>query len=272
MKLLYFIICLLVAGMLFSCKGTKKIQTAIAKKDTSAVILVKDHKLDSILMIKELFRMVEAQRIEFTSFSAKIKVDYEDNLGSSRDFNAFVRIQKDSVIWISINAVLGIEAFRIAITKDSIKLLDKLDKKYQLRSLDYLQELAQLPFDFYTIQDLLVGNPIYLDSNIVSYRKTDNEVSLLSVGQLFKHLLTMNNDEYYLLQHSKLDDADIARNRTCDLTYTDYVLNKGRWFSTNRKITVAEKSKLDIKLNYKQYSFDDPLSFPFSIPKNYKQK
>jgi len=43
-------------------------------------------------------------------------------------------------------------------------------------------------------------------------------------------------------------------------------------FSTYRKIAVAEKARLDIELTFKQYSFNEPLNFPFSIPKNYKQK
>jgi len=72
--------------------------------------------------------------------------------------------------------------------------------------------------------------------------------------------------------HSKLDDLDITRSRTADLNYDDYENKKGKSFSSKRRITVAEKNKLDISLNFKQYEFNDDLSFPFSIPKNYKQK
>jgi hypothetical protein len=43
-------------------------------------------------------------------------------------------------------------------------------------------------------------------------------------------------------------------------------------FSTFRKITVTEKNKLDIEMEYKQYGFNEPLSYPFTIPKNYKQQ
>ena len=73
-----------------------------------------------------------------------------------------------------------------------------------------------------------------------------------------------------LIQSSKLDDNDELRNRTCYLTYEDYENKKGINFSTKRSISVAEKKKLDIKLNFKQYDFNETLSFPFSVPKNYK--
>ena len=41
-------------------------------------------------------------------------------------------------------------------------------------------------------------------------------------------------------------------------------------FAQKRSITVAEKKNLEIRLNYKQYEFNETLSFPFSVPKNYK--
>ena len=66
--------------------------------------------------------------------------------------------------------------------------------------------------------------------------------------------------------------ADVLRNRTCDITYDEYKLIEGRTFSTKRRITVAEKSKLDINLEFKQVNFDQSLDFPFNIPKNYKRR
>jgi hypothetical protein len=63
--------------------------------------------------------------------------------------------------------------------------------------------------------------------------------------------------------------VDIKRNRTSDLTYSDYEKKKEISFATKRNITVVEKKKLDIKLEFKQYDFNEEVSFPFSVPKNY---
>jgi hypothetical protein len=89
------------------------------------------------------------------------------------------------------------------------------------------------------------------------------------VGELFKHLLTLN-PETMVVQHSKLDDVDPIRARTADISYGDYETRDGKPFSTFRKITVSEKSKLDIEMKFKQFDFNVPLNFPFSIAKNYK--
>ncbi|HYM94075.1 MAG TPA: DUF4292 domain-containing protein, partial [Chitinophagaceae bacterium] len=170
----------------------------------------------------------------------------------------------------SINAIFGIEAMRAYITRDSVKLLAKQKNVYTARSVAYLQEVTALPLDLEALQQLIIGNPVFLDSNIISYSKTNDNVSVLSIGNWFKNLITLSNDDK-VIQHIKLDDIDVNRSRTCDLTYSDYENKKGVNFSTGRKISVAEKSKLDVRLDFKQYSFNETLSFPFPIPKNYKR-
>jgi hypothetical protein len=258
-----------------SCKSAKKIQTAITKTktDTSQMILVDNAHADSVLVIHDLLNKLNSNRItDFKTFSAKIKVNYRDKEGEQPELTVFVHILKDSIIWVSVNAtIFSYEALRVIVTPDSVKVLNRRDKLVQLRSVNYLQDLTDLPFDFHTLQDLLLGNPIYLDSNVVSYKKDDKSITLMNVGPLFKHLLAITNGDY-LLQHSKLDDVDPLRNRTADLTYTGYVNTNGVKFATERRVSVSEKGKLDVDMNFKQYSFNEILSYAFNIPKNFKRQ
>ena len=121
------------------------------------------------------------------------------------------------------------------------------------------------------MQDIIIGNPVYTGDSVVSYRQTENRILIGTMGKLFKNLLTISADNN-LIERSKLDDIDISQNRTADITYADYERNNGISFSTDRDITVAEKTKVDINLQFKQYEFNKELSFPFSIPRNYKTK
>lgn len=259
--------------LLSSCRSTRKIQTAISTKRDSVEIKqpTSDPKLDSIRFIKNAYSQLQANRIEFETFSAKINTDYQGSDGKKYDVNVFVRMRKDSIIWVSVNGALGIEGMRLLINQDSVYILNKLDKEYQVRSISYLQEVAALPLDLHTVQQLIIGNPVFLDSNIVSYSTDGSTISLLNEGHWFRHLISMNNDDH-LIRHSKLDDKDELRSRTCYLNYSDYEREKGVRFSTNRTISVTEKTKLDVKLNFKQYAFNETLSYPFSVPKNYKRK
>lgn len=268
----YLSICFLAALSLTNCRSTKKISNVITTKDSVTVApTINQSAADSALAVHKVLENIRKQHIDFKTFSAKIKVDYEDSKGKQPDVNAYVRIFKDSIIWIDIRSVfLDIEAFKVLIRKDSVFVINKLEKEVQYRSLDYLQDVTGIPFDFKTLQDLLIGNPVFLDSNIVSYRKSGDHILLSTVGSFFKNLLTLSADNNVLL-HSKLDDVDVTRNRTADITYDEFDNKQGFNFSTYRQITVSEKTKLDIRLNYKQYDFNKELTISFSIPKNYKR-
>ena len=258
--------------LLFSCRSTKKLQTAVNKKDTVLLGNKPASSIDSLKAGRDLVINLNTNRIEYKTFSAKIKVEYEDAKGKQPDVNAFVRMHKDSVIWISINATfLSIEAFRILITKDKITILNKLQKQVEEHPFSFIESIAKIPLDFKTLQDIIVGNPIYLGDKVIGYKLTENRILLSTVGKYFKNLLTLSANTN-LVERSKLDDLDISLNRTGDLTYGAYQNKSGFNFSTAREITVAEKTKVDIKLDFKQYDFNTELSYPFSVPKNYKTK
>jgi len=263
---------IIIVFFITSCRGPKKLQTAINKRDTTEVVVVASPNNtahdDSMQYIQTARNTIISQKINFTTFNAKVEVDYSGGDGKKYNVNAVLRMYKDSIIWISVNALLGIEAIRMVVTKDSVRLVNKLDKVYTARSVSYLQEVTALPLDLSTLQDLIIGNPVYLDSNIVSYERSGEELSLLSLGTVFRHFITLHSDDKKI-QHSKLDDVDILRNRTCDLVYDKYETKKGVRFSTKRQITVSDKTKLDVKLDFKNYDFNETLSFPFSVPKNY---
>lgn len=271
-----FIFILSVAVSLFaSCRSARNIQTAVTpRKDTvvaPVVILpvVNPHE-DSMAYIRDNYQRILSNRISFTTFSGKIDVDYTSSEGKKYNVNAHVRMYRDSVIWISVTAILGIEGLRAYITKDSVKLLNKQDKVYTSRSVSYLQEVTALPLDLPSLQDLLIGNPVFLDSNIVSYSTTPASASFQSIGMFFKNLFTIRQEDKRVMS-SKLDDVDEQRSRTCHLTYDDYENKKGPLFATKRSISVTEKNKLDIQLDFRQYEFNETLSFPFTVPKNYKR-
>jgi Domain of unknown function (DUF4292) len=254
------------------CRSTKKLQTAINKRDTNVVISPGVITPDSLKGAANILKSLEKNRINFNTFSAKIKVQYEDKNGKQPDFNAFVRLYKDSVLWVSISATfLSIEAFRILITKDTIIIVNKLNKKVEYHSFSYVGDIAQIPLNFSTLQDLIIGNPIYVGDSIVAFRQTENHILIGTIGKLFKNLLTVSDDTD-LIERSKLDDIDIGQNRTADLTYGNYEKHNDVFFATYREITVAEKTKVDVSLLFKQYEFNKELSFPFNIPRNYKTK
>ncbi|MFM8592586.1 MAG: DUF4292 domain-containing protein [Sphingomonadales bacterium] len=265
-----FVLALIV--LLCSCRATKTIQTAIVKKDTvSAEDLSRERaRLDSIAFINENYQQLLSKRINYTTFNAKMDVDYEEGDGKKLSVNAQLRIYKDSVIWASLTALLGIEGLRAYITRDSVKLLDKQNKIYIARSVAYLREITALPLDLYSLQELLIGNPVFFDSTFTSYSRGPGTISLHGATAFFKLLFTIGETDK-LLQSAKFDDLDEIRNRTSFLLYGEYESKAGFPFALKRNIAVAEKKKLNVEIRYKQYAFNETLSFPFTVPKNYRR-
>ncbi len=262
---------MIVYVMHVGCRPARQINKVIAPKDTAA-ILNNNSIRDSILQKNKKLLEFKSHYIDFRHFSAKIKVDVVTSKEKLPDLTAVVKIIKDSAIWMSISATfLNIEVYRVFITRDSVILLNKKDREVQYRSLDYLQEVSQIPFDFKTLQDLLIGNPIFYTDSLQSVKYFENFILISSISEFFKNLLTISADNKILL-HSKLDDIDIMRNRTVDINYSDYENNSGFLFSTNRHIIMAEKNKIDMRLKFKQVEFNKELSLTFNVPKNYTRK
>ncbi|HXD76173.1 MAG TPA: DUF4292 domain-containing protein [Puia sp.] len=284
---IYVAALILMMGAIYlgGCRSTRSLRKVIAapavhpdttgKAAREAEEPVRDLHADSMAFIRTAIEGIERNHIDFTTFSGVMRVHYQGSNGANNEVNAMVRIKKDSIIWIEIYAHAGpmtIKAFQVLVTPDSVKILDRIKKVARLRSVSYLQEQVNLPVDFGTIQDILIGNPIFLDTaNILYYRTEKKGYTLFSVGRLFSNFLTLNPDN--TLNHSKLDDTDPMRARTCDITYGDYDFAGPRPFSTYRKISVAEKGKVDIEIGInKRYKFNEVLSYPFSVPKNYKRR
>src|SRR6476646_3111548 len=151
----------------FSCTTVKKtqgIQEAISKKDTAQTVVInKTPTIDSAAVVKDILGKVVRGKIDFNTFNAKVRVDYE-GAERSDNYTAYVSMKKDSIILIKIKgSFLGISAVGLEakIRKDSVTVVQLVGQKgVTYRSISYLQEMTQIPFDFATLQDLIIGNPI----------------------------------------------------------------------------------------------------------------
>ena len=82
-----------------------------------------------------------------------------DTSNKKTSFKTHLRIRKDSVIWMSITSI-GIEAARVIITQDSVKLIDRLKKQYFLGDFKYINQLLGADLDYQMLEALLIGNSL----------------------------------------------------------------------------------------------------------------
>lgn len=114
--------------------------------------------------------------------------------GKSSSFKVNIRIRKDSLIWMSVSSIVGIEAVRAQVTPDSLKFMDKINSEYYIGPTDSLLEKMDIDADFETLQALLVGNSIDLKDSAelkISVQKGDYLLSVFKKRKL-KKLLRKN--------------------------------------------------------------------------------
>ncbi len=270
MKKLFFI--LLGAWLISSCTNVKKvqiIQDALSSIDSSS--LKKVPEIDSLAIVKEIVDHFNTEKITFTTMNAKIKVDYESEKNADT-YIANMSIQKDSAIYITVRGAMGVIGLKAFIKRDSVTLFYPLTKKIDKRPLQSLVDIVRIPFSFATIQDLVVGNPIYMDNaKLLSFKKTEERLQASLLGSLFKTLVILDAEHTKVLQ-LKLDDVDIHEHRTCNISYNNHVKVGNMTFPLNREISIEGKSTLIIHMEFKEFGFNEPLKYTFAIPRPGKRR
>ncbi|HET8964338.1 MAG TPA: DUF4292 domain-containing protein, partial [Chitinophagales bacterium] len=101
---------------------------------------------------------MKASEFKFDKLKAKLSIDADID-SSANSFTMALRMQKDSLIWMSLSK-LGIEGARILITKDSVKFVNTIKGQYFIGDFAYLSRFLNTDLDFEVIQSLLIGNSI----------------------------------------------------------------------------------------------------------------
>ena len=268
---LYIFLFLLTAA----CANVKKVQviqdalTVKVLPDSAA--LAEKARLDSVLMVEGIVHNIAHTKIAFNTMNAKLRMDYETSKNKD-SYIANLSIQKDSGMYITIRGAMGVIGLKAYISKDSVVLIFPLSKKTERHPLSYLQEVVKIPLNYQTIEDLIIGNPIFMDStDIISYKVINEKLQVSLMGKLFKNLIILSEDNTKLVQ-LKLDDVDVTKHRTCDISYSQHTLVKNVQFPLLRAISINAQTKLDIGMEIKEFNFDEPLKYTFSVPKTGRRK
>src|SRR5690606_6159710 len=65
---------------------------------------------------------------------------------------------KDSIIWVSVQLGLGIEAARMKITQDSVYLMNRLHREYLAKDYSFLSKRFNVEMNYEVMQAILLGN------------------------------------------------------------------------------------------------------------------
>lgn len=102
--------------------------------------------------------IVPTQPVPFEWMTAKVAIDVEGNGKNYDNLSGQVRMRRDSLVWLSVTATMGVEALRAKISTDSVWIINRIDKTYLTESIDTLATQLGLPLSLTWVQTLLLDN------------------------------------------------------------------------------------------------------------------
>ena len=236
---------------LIGCKSKQAVATAAANDNIEVTKIINGHYKNEH---------------DFSTLNIRANAKYEDEK-QSHSMNADIRIKKDEIIWINIK-FLGIPMAKAMITPTKVSYYEKINNTYFEGDFSMLSNWLGTDLDFQKVQNLFLGKAI----DDLTKDKWVSEV----VEKMFKLSLPNGSDvskEFYfeganyLLKKETITQA--SKNRNLEIRYPSFKEEKGMFLPNEINIKAEQKDKVTIDIEYKNTTFNENLSYPFSIPSGY---
>ena len=220
-------------------------------------------------MRRTVINSVEAQRPQYTTFSGRARSNLAINGEKQYNVTANVRIVHGDSIWISVTALMGIEAARVLITPDSVNVINRLNSVYIRQPFSYLHRFTGGRLDFAALEQLLVGDvatPVaergagvsQVPAGYLLQRQTDGLHYTVQVDTNYRNLYTLI--------------ADSAHGQQLEAHYSGYRQAGGNTFPYQMEMTMTTpESELRAEVDYNRVVYDGKVSLPFRIPPRYTE-
>jgi hypothetical protein len=276
---------IVVATLLFftiSCKTTHNIQADNSSQPKNKVPTLKSEKT-SVLVSK-----IKANQFNYKWITAHFSIDVDkDSLNQS--FSGDLRMKKDSVIWMSVRAVLGtIEAARIMVTEDSAMIMNRIDDNYFLGDYNYINTRLNTgdDVDFDLLHSVMTGSSMefYSDTSKMNSYFDGKQYIISTIRKRNLRRVLYKNRPYHSKENAQfifLDPndfhithvrlEDFVNHRTFDAYYSDFQKVDSVMFPFHIQYQIAAQKNIKIDLQYKKVSFKQEETVPFIVPKKYQR-
>jgi outer membrane lipoprotein-sorting protein len=231
-----------------------------------------------------LFSKLKEKELRFDWFSAKFSAEYE-NKGKSNSFSGQIRIRKDSLIWISLTPMLGIEAIRLMISQDSVKMINRLNDTYFIGDYEYVNQFLNTNIDYDLLQAFLLGNDLqFYESGEFRAGIDNGEYKLSTAGrQKLKKFVRSSQEKLKIFiqqiwldaQTFKITHAEVkeARRENIKLesNYGQFEDVGGQLFPTDMRYTIWAENTIRVTAGFSRMQINNPQQFPFKIPASFSK-
>lgn len=231
-----------------------------------------------------LLKNLKANEFNYDYFSARFNAEFTKDKKENQ-ISGQIRILRDSVIWISVSPLMGIEMARFLVTNDSVWYINRIENTYFAGTFNYINKLINSTLDFDMLQSFLTGNDFTeYENNSFKGGIDEGEYTLVtSERRKLKKYVKDNSDLNIPIQHiwlnpttfkiSRIMIKEAAPNgRKAEARY-DHENIEGQIVPVNIKFNVeVNEDKTSVTINYSKIAIGDTLQFPFKIPANYEKR
>jgi len=212
---------------------------------------------------------------EYLKVKGHVKADFGTSLP---EVNCILYFENDSKIWSNVSFSLFPIA-RALLTKDSVKLYEKINKTFINKGYSALNEFVGIDFlDLKSTQQLLLGKQFLplnkenylLDSTNNNYTlKSINNINIQSGKTKGSYKVQLDFDKEYEIEKIYLLDSNT--NKSWEIEYSDREIFNTNNFPKKVKIIIKDKKNKEITLEYNTFEFEK-METPFTIPSHYNKR
>lgn len=212
----------------------------------------------------QIIKQASQHHSDFDWFTAKLGGEVSIK-GTKTPISANLRIRKDSLIWISVSALFGIEVARIQLTTDSLKFINRINKVYWTGSYDEVVQFLGLSTNYEQLEGAVTGSLI-LSTNSWKSSILDNKYVLQS-KKINNRSTKVIFDNRFLTHRFFMQDH---LGQSFSVNYFDYEQYELAWFPNKIELFLnAVNQQILASINYSRISINTPVKVNFNIPQSY---
>ena len=94
----------------------------------------------------------------FEWMTANLDIQAEGNGMAFDNLAGQIRMRKDSLIWLTVTATMGVEVLRAKVSNDSVWFINRMEKTYLAEPLDSVSAQLGIPLGLPWVQTMLLNN------------------------------------------------------------------------------------------------------------------
>lgn len=246
---------------------------ACSPKTTAPVNQERPGKVSDEGIISALVALQESYP---THFYTKIDTKFQ-NSTNNHSFKTSLRIAKDSAI----NALITFAKIPIMtahIDLDTVKIINRREKCFVQQDINFIQSNFGVNFDFYNIQEILMGRPIDFNPKEAHYILTDSKYYLVSTHSK-KGAKDVQDDNTFIINYylnrdlkslAKVEMYTADKSTFVEIEFINHQEVEQYTFPKDILVTIkAPKEKTTITLSYEKVEINVPREMVATIPENY---